>query len=97
MDKTWGARIWEEIDKIVLVCLYAGNCFLVLHISHDGKDEELILWAREASGTILGALLGLITGHALATRATAITRTGQPPQSGGPPPTITTTTMEPTK
>ncbi len=61
----------ESFDKILLFITFLITCWMVLHMSHDARDMEQILWARETAGTVLGALLGLITGHALATRTTA--------------------------
>ena len=60
---------------------------LVIHFVHDARDAELILWGREIAGTVLGALLGLITGHALASARTTIASGGNPPQA-----TVTTET-----
>src|SRR5207249_4185498 len=58
----------ENFDKLLLVALFACLIMLVLHMEHHQGDREQLSWAREQSGTVLGALLGLITGHALAKR-----------------------------
>lgn len=74
--QTWGAWLrgnfdaWAQFaldnaDKLLLFGCFFVLILLVLHVSHDGKDESLVSWAREQTGTVLGALLGLITGAAL--------------------------------
>ncbi len=57
-----------NFDKLLLVILFVYLIALVAHMSHHQIDGEQVAWAREQSGTVLGALLGLITGHALASR-----------------------------
>jgi len=76
----WGKFLRENFDKILLTSLFVYTVATVIHITHDAKDQELVLWAREMAGTVLGALLGLITGHALAQSRTTVT-TGNPPAS----------------
>lgn len=67
----WAKWFRENSDKFLLLILFGLLVVLVVHMSHDHKDVDAILWARELAGTVLGALLGLITGHALATRSTS--------------------------
>ena len=67
----WGKFIRENFDKFLLIALFLGLVVLVVHLVHDVRDENIILWGREMAGTVLGALLGLITGHALASRTIA--------------------------
>lgn len=76
MGDSWSKWFRDNFDKLLLALLYEGAVVLVVHMSHDGRDQDQILWARELAGTFAGALLGLITGHALASRATSITTTG---------------------
>lgn len=71
MEKSWSQWFRENFDKLLLAVLFEGAVMLVIHMTHDGRDADQILWARELAGTFAGALLGLITGHALASRATA--------------------------
>lgn len=63
----------RQFDKLCLVAIFIYMVQVVIHITHDNKDADLVLWARELAGTVAGGLLGLITGHALATRTTAST------------------------
>lgn len=83
MDKGWGAWFRDNFDKLLLTMVFVFLVLVVLHMDHDSKDQDQILWARELAGTFAGGLLGLITGHALASRTTATT-------PGGP--TISTAT-----
>lgn len=62
--------IRDNFDKLLLTGLFVYIAQLVVHMSHDMRDADEILWARELAGTVVGALLGLITGHALASKAT---------------------------
>lgn len=64
--ETLGQWLRASFDKFLLAALFAAGVVLVLHMSHDKADTDVIGWAREQSGTVLGALLGLITGRALA-------------------------------
>ena len=52
----------SNFDKLLLLLLFMGLVVLVLHMSHDKLDEEQVSWAREMTGTVLGGLLGLVTG-----------------------------------
>lgn len=85
----WGKFVRDNFDKLLLTALFCFSCWLVVHMSHDGRDADIILWGRELSGTIVGALLGLITGHALANARSTVTTTGS--GTGGPT-TLTSTT-----
>ena len=80
----WGKFVRDNFDKLLLFALFLSSVLLVIHLTHDQRDQELILWGREMSGTVLGALLGLITGHALAQSRTTVTT--------GPPAAISTET-----
>jgi len=57
--------IMGQFDKILLTVIFIGLVLLVLHMSHDSMDTPAVNWARESAGTILGALLGIITGGLL--------------------------------
>jgi hypothetical protein len=81
MQDDWGKFIRDNFDKLLLLALFVFCAFLVIHMTHDARDNELVLWAREISGTVLGALLGLITGHALAASRTTVTSGGTPPSA----------------
>lgn len=74
----WGKWVRDNSDKFLLAFIFAGAVTLVVHMSHDmQRDSEAIMWARETAGTVLGALLGLITGHALASKATTTSQGGK--------------------
>lgn len=72
----WSAFIRDNFDKLLLVFLFLCALSALLHLVHHNSDMEQVHWAREVVDTILGALLGLITGHALAQRSTVVTGTG---------------------
>ena len=74
----WGKFLRENFDKLLLAALFVYGVQVVVHMTHDMRDVDQILWARELAGTIVGALLGLITGHALAAKASV---TAQPPSA----------------
>jgi hypothetical protein len=65
MNETWGQFFRGNFDKLLLFFLLLIVLVLVLHMAHDKADASNIAWGREQAGTILGALLGLITGAAL--------------------------------
>lgn len=73
----WGKWFRDNFDKLLLTTVFIFMVQMVVHMSHDGRDADQILWARELAGTFAGGLLGLITGHALASRATAQGSTAQ--------------------
>lgn len=65
----WSRFVRDSFDKILLFVLTLTLIGLVLHMSHDKLDSDQISWAREITGTVLGGLLGLITGRAMASAA----------------------------
>lgn len=73
MSGEWGKWLRDNFDKLLLTLIFVFMVAVVAHMSHDGKDLDQILWARELAGTFAGGLLGLITGHALASKTTAYT------------------------
>jgi hypothetical protein len=75
--QTWPEWFRDSADKFILLLIYAGVCLMVVHITHDDKDKELILWGREMAGTVLGSLLTLITSHVLAAKATSTNSAGK--------------------
>lgn len=76
MDKGWGQWIRDNFDKLLLTTVFIFMVMVTVHMSHDSKDADQILWARELAGTFAGGLLGLITGHALASKTTATSGAG---------------------
>jgi hypothetical protein len=78
----WGKFFRDNFDKILLVMLYGSLLFIVFHMAHEKVDPNHISWVREEAGTVIGALLGLITGAKLA----AGRQDPPPPQVPPPPP-----------
>lgn len=66
----WGRWFRENFDKLLLTVVFLTCIGLVVHMAHHSADSDEILWARELAQTFAGGLLGLITGHALAVKAT---------------------------
>lgn len=65
MNDSWGQWFRSNFVLFLLVFLFMGLMALVLHMAHDAVDKEHVLFAREQAGTVLGALLGLITKESL--------------------------------
>lgn len=59
-----------NFDKLLLSFLFLVIIAVVVYSTRVG-DKELVLWARELGGTIIGSLVTLITGHILSARASA--------------------------
>lgn len=71
MDKSWGQWLRENFDKLLLALLFLALIGVLVHMSHDQRDAQEIGWIRETAGGVLASLLTVITGHALASKATA--------------------------
>lgn len=87
----WGRFLRYNFDKLILLALFVYVFQQVVHFSHDGRDSDHILWARETAGTVLGGLLGLITGHSIAAArqehaGRAVPPVGAPDAPDAPPP-----------
>lgn len=75
--KTWREFFLENFDKLLLAALFIYCTLFAVYLMAMHGPGEHVAWGREMCGTILGALLGLITGHALASaRSTTITAGG---------------------
>lgn len=60
--QSWGCWFKDNSDKFLLATI-ALSCYMgVLHMTHEKVDIDNIHWAREITGEVLGALLGLVTG-----------------------------------
>jgi membrane associated rhomboid family serine protease len=61
----------KHFDKLLLVCLFLFMLLFTLiavtaGVLMQGKvDQSNVAWCRETAGTILGALIGLISGMSL--------------------------------
>lgn len=69
---TWKEWFFHNFDKILLflvwlVCLR----FVWKLMTMPAIPPETVAWAREAAGTVLGAILGVITGAAIGRRGGA--------------------------
>lgn len=54
----------RHFNTILLALMGLGAWFGTLHLMHvKGMDMTNIAWAREQTSTILGGLLGLLTGY----------------------------------
>lgn len=64
MNESWREFFQRNFDKFLLLFLYLTLLSVVLALLVLGKppDQGAVSWAREAAGTVLGGLLGLITG-----------------------------------
>ena len=71
MNDAWSRWLRDNMDKFILLAVFVFMVFVVIHMSHDNKDAAQLAWAREMAGTFSGGLLGLITGHALASKSSA--------------------------
>ena len=66
---SWKDWFQQNSDKLLLFVLYLVSLSFVFHLLHlHAAPPETVSWAREAAGTVLGAILGLITGATLARR-----------------------------
>lgn len=63
--------IKENFDKLLLTFLFLIIFSATVHMAYHNMDASDVAWARESAGTILGGLLGLITGYRMATAAAA--------------------------
>lgn len=54
---------YQEFNKLLLVLLLCVLFVIILHGLHDpSHDKDSIHWFREQANTVMGCLLGLITG-----------------------------------
>ena len=60
--------IRQNFDKLLLASLLLVMLGVIVHMTHDHADAGNVSWAREQSGTVLGALITLVTGAILANK-----------------------------
>ena len=60
--QSWGCWFKDNSDKFLLAAITLSCYMGVLHMTHEKVDIDNIHWAREITGEVLGALLGLVTG-----------------------------------
>ncbi len=78
----WSKHYRDNFDKLLLFFLALALVLLVLHMSHDQADVSQVAWAREITGTVLGGLLGLITGRAIASATSTREEEKKKPDGG---------------
>lgn len=61
-NESWGTWLRGQFDKLLLVGLFLVLMVFLLHAIHDKLDGDHIHWIRETANTVMGTLLGLITG-----------------------------------
>ncbi len=90
----------SHFDKLLLSAIFAGLVTLTIHLIHDAETtaqaagvamtgSDFVNWAETQSGTVLGALLTLITGavakNALAQTPDKPSRSDEPSSPPAPP------------
>jgi len=57
----------SHFDKFLLAGIFLALVCITIHLIHDGAniDAATVNWAEDQAGTVLGALLTLITGAVL--------------------------------
>lgn len=58
----WGRWFRDQFDKLMLFILFSGQVILVLWMIRHTMEVGYINWAQNIASTVLGTLLGLITG-----------------------------------
>jgi hypothetical protein len=60
----WLEFFERHFNTILLALMGLGAWFGTLHLMNmKGMDPSNVAWAREQTATVLGALLGLLTGY----------------------------------
>lgn len=54
-----------QFDKIILVFMLLVMLALTIHSLHHSTDQTATAWFREQTNTVIGALIGMITGGAI--------------------------------
>lgn len=49
----------SKFDNLSLFVLIMCMMLLLLHMSHDKQDDQLLSWVEQATTTVLGAYIGL--------------------------------------
>lgn len=83
MNDGWGKWFRDSFDKFLLTGLVLGQITLVVWMIRTQTDQGYVNWAQNLASTVLGTLLGLITGKQLSKidQSTSTTIT-QPPGGG---------------
>ena len=61
----WTTFIQVNFDKLLLTVMWVVQLIVVLLLVTVARDMSSISWARELTGTVVGALIGIITGASL--------------------------------
>ena len=59
---TWGKWFRDQFDKLMLLLMFTGQVVLVVWMILHTMEVGYINWAQNICSTVLGTLLGLITG-----------------------------------
>jgi len=62
MNDTWGKWFRDQFDKLMLLLMFVGQVVLVVWMILHTMEVGYINWAQNICSTVLGTLLGLITG-----------------------------------
>ena len=54
-----------QFDKIILLVMLLVMLGLTVHSLHHSTDATITAWFREQTNTVIGALIGMITGGAV--------------------------------
>lgn len=69
MNETWAHWFRGNFDKFLLVGLFAFLISLLIHTIHaKDVDPSIAQWFRETCNTVMGTLIGIITGVSMARR-----------------------------
>jgi hypothetical protein len=100
----WSKLLRENFVICLLSTMYASNIGVLIHMNHDGRDQESINFMREVVTGVGGCLFGMLTKNTLSGRgsgepAATTTTTTTVRAEGGPvppvPPVTVTTTIPP--
>jgi len=69
----WGKWFRDSLDKFLLTGLFIGQVSLVVWLIQKQTEQGYVNWAQNLASTVLGTLLGLITGKLLRDQSTNTT------------------------
>ncbi len=79
----WGRWFRDQFDKLMLLLMFAGQVTLVVWMIRHTMEVGYVNWAQNICSTVLGTLLGLITGKMMSkTDQSVSTQITQSPAGG---------------
>ena len=91
----WKEWFRQNSDKLILLVVWLVCLSFVWRLMQaNNVPAETVSWAREAAGTVLGAILGLITGAALGSRGSIDSHTTIDSHTPAIPPEVRPLTIE---